>query len=331
MLSVCLITYNHNFFIEKAIQSVLSQDTNFKFELVIGEDYSTDNTRSICERYQNQYPEKINLLPSLNKNIGLKENFLRTFEACRGKYIAYLEGDDYWIASDKLQRQVDILEKNKDIAMVHTNCNIWDVAQNKYIESIIQTDGVCIREKQKGIECVIASFEKNVRFIKTSSCCYRKALLDQILKEDRYAFQCQEFPTQDFQLFLEMSMNGKFVFISSPMTMIGLHDSLSAAKDEQKNINYRFGFYKIGLYYIKKFKIPKPTIQIWIRRQLHYLLHMSFKNKDKELVEECVNLAKSVNYNMPIIQQILYWGTTKTYIRLFIYPFWKSLQIYRNK
>ena len=82
-----MLAYNQEQYIEQSIDGILMQKTNFNYELVIGEDSSTDNTRQICEDYQKKYPTKIKLLPSLNKNIGLIKNYIRTIKACDGKHI----------------------------------------------------------------------------------------------------------------------------------------------------------------------------------------------------------------------------------------------------
>lgn len=111
VVSVSMITYNHEAFIAQAIEGVLMQQTNFPFELIIGEDCSTDNTRDICIKYRDTYPSVIRLrLPE--KNLGVKENAKENDHACSGKYIAYCEGDDYWIDPLKLQKQVDFLEQH---------------------------------------------------------------------------------------------------------------------------------------------------------------------------------------------------------------------------
>jgi len=125
-LSVLLVTYNHESLIHKAIEGALMQQTDFMYELVIGEDCSTDNTLSICRSYQNKSPSKIKILA--NKiNLGLNLNFINTLKACKGQYIAYLEGDDHWKTSDKLQKQVDIMEQNPDISLIHTNFCVHDI------------------------------------------------------------------------------------------------------------------------------------------------------------------------------------------------------------
>ena len=115
-----MLTYNQEQFISQAIDSILMQKSNFNYQLVIGEDCSTDKTRIICEKFANQYPKKIKLLPSLGKNIGLIGNYMRTIKECDGKYMAICDGDDYWFDELKLQKQVDILEENPDYSIVYT-------------------------------------------------------------------------------------------------------------------------------------------------------------------------------------------------------------------
>jgi glycosyltransferase involved in cell wall biosynthesis len=115
-ISVAMITYNQEAFIAQAIDSVLAQKANFDYELVIGEDCSTDGTRSIVMGVHRHHPERVRPLLR-EQNIGALRNFTQTLEACRGQYVAFLEGDDYWMSPDKLQKQVDFLDKHPDRAM----------------------------------------------------------------------------------------------------------------------------------------------------------------------------------------------------------------------
>lgn len=123
-VSVRMSTYNHAPYIRQAIEGVLMQQTDFNFELCIGEDDSTDGTREICKEYAARYPDKIRLFLRqakdkiyVNGRMTGKYNGRKTNEACRGKYQALCEGDDFWIDPLKLKKQVDYMEKN-------TNCNV---------------------------------------------------------------------------------------------------------------------------------------------------------------------------------------------------------------
>jgi len=116
-VSVLMITYNHEAFIGQAVESALNQETDFSYEIVVGEDKSTDGTREILLGYEARYPEKIHLvLHETNLGQGGKANFAETLWECRGQYIALLEGDDYWISPYKLRKQVDFLETHAECA-----------------------------------------------------------------------------------------------------------------------------------------------------------------------------------------------------------------------
>lgn len=126
LVSVNCITYNHEAYISRAIESFLMQQTNFQFEILIGEDCSTDNTRKIVENYVYQYPNKIRLVTS-HENVGAMRNSERLFEKSLGKYIAICEGDDYWLDPLKLQKQVDYMEGNPECSLCFHSAKIVDI------------------------------------------------------------------------------------------------------------------------------------------------------------------------------------------------------------
>ncbi len=115
-VSVMMTTYNHGPFIAEAVKSALAQAVDFPFEIVIGEDCSTDNTRAILQDLQAANPGVIRLL-ARETNWGRRKNFIDTLWACQGEYIAILEGDDYWTSMDKLQRQADLLDQHPEYAL----------------------------------------------------------------------------------------------------------------------------------------------------------------------------------------------------------------------
>lgn len=110
-ISVAMMTYFHEDYVAQAIESVLNQKTTYTYEIVISDDCSQDGTRDILMDYQKKYPEIIRLLFN-ETNLGITANNYRTRLNCKGRYIATLSGDDYWISDRKLQQQVDFLEKN---------------------------------------------------------------------------------------------------------------------------------------------------------------------------------------------------------------------------
>ena len=133
LVSVRLMAYNHGTFLRQAIESVLMQRTNFPFELVIGDDFSSDNTSEVLNNYKTD--ERINILKRekgdsywhKRQKFGRMFNFVDIVNNCKGKYIALLDGDDYWTDPLKLQKQVDILEANSDYSLCfHDVIILWD-------------------------------------------------------------------------------------------------------------------------------------------------------------------------------------------------------------
>lgn len=119
MVSINCTTYNQESYIADAIESFLMQKTNFKYEILIHDDASTDNTRSIIKKYEKQYPDIIKpIYQEENKySKGIKVNYEYNFKRSKGKYIALCEGDDYWTDPYKLQKQVDYMESNPECTL----------------------------------------------------------------------------------------------------------------------------------------------------------------------------------------------------------------------
>ena len=123
IVSVCLITYNHSKYIRQSIDSILMQQVDFGWELIIADDFSTDGTREILQEYKNKHPDFIQLILQPT-NVGAGKNWLQLLSSANNKYIAYLEGDDYWLDPLKLQKQVDFMEANQDYSLCFTNSTI---------------------------------------------------------------------------------------------------------------------------------------------------------------------------------------------------------------
>ena len=128
-LSVLAISYNHEKYISQAIESILAQQTNFDFEIIVGDDCSTDKTAEILLRYQRQFPHHFSVIVN-EKNLGPHRNFERVYNAARGEYIALLETDDFWCDPLKLQKQVEMLDADRSVSLCFSNSFIIDDNDN---------------------------------------------------------------------------------------------------------------------------------------------------------------------------------------------------------
>ncbi|WP_417237392.1 glycosyltransferase family 2 protein [Bizionia paragorgiae] len=208
LLSVCLITYNHEKYIEQAIEGVLMQKTDFKFELIIADDCSTDRTQEILKSYKNKYPAHITLILQ-NINKGPAQNWLDLITAPKSKYIAYFEGDDYWTDPLKLQKQVDFLETNEEFNICFHRANL------------LMEDGTLslhpIPQISKGGEFKYADLIKHYNFITTASVLFRKP--------DNFFFPkwFAEIPFGDMGLYFLVSRGKKIKCLNEIMSVYRIH------------------------------------------------------------------------------------------------------------
>lgn len=166
LVSVWTITYNQGPYIAQCIESVLAQQTTFDVEYIIAEDCSTDETRSIVFDYAARYPNQIRVITA-DRNVGSKGNSYRARLACRGRYIALCEGDDYWTDTRKLEKQIQMLEANLDCVMVVHRARRVDQA------------GRCIKvfpNAQAGIVSARAVILRGGGWCATNSLVFRKSL-----------------------------------------------------------------------------------------------------------------------------------------------------------
>lgn len=204
ILSVCLITYNHGAYIKQAIESILIQKVNFTWELIIADDFSTDETRELISDYKKKYPDFVKLILQ-ERNVGAAKNFIDLITSPKSKYIAYLEGDDYWTDPNKLQNQVNFLEENpeysvsfhaaKDLNMDSGNITIHNYKCKNGFRSFTAKDAIL----------------KGGGFMMSSSIVFRsehtRNLPEWFIKS----------PTSDFPLSLILASHGKVAYFDNAM------------------------------------------------------------------------------------------------------------------
>lgn len=210
-VSVLVITYNNERFITEAIDSIVMQKVDFDFEIIIGEDHSTDRTREIVFDFRKRYPDKIHLLLN-EKNVGGRKNFTQILKASQGEYIALLEGDDYWTSPNKLQKQVDFLDNHPDF----TICFHWagwldqesgEIKSWKYGPPIIKP------------YYTIDDLLKHSNFIPTCSVMFRNNLFGEFPK------WFWETGIGDFPLHILNAQHGKIGYIDEAMSVYRVHDA----------------------------------------------------------------------------------------------------------
>lgn len=207
-LSVCLITFNHERFIAEALRSAVEQQTDFEYEIVVSDDCSTDATREIIVEFQRRYPDKIRLaFPE--KNLGVNRNLAVTLKACRGQYLALLEGDDYWTSPTKLQEQVSFLDANPECAICFHAVRI--IHEDKKTASRISP-----RFGHKRIS-TLEDLLRLGNFIPTCSTVFRHRLFDQ------FPDWFYNLRIADFSLHVFNAQHGKVGYINKVMGAYRVH------------------------------------------------------------------------------------------------------------
>jgi glycosyltransferase involved in cell wall biosynthesis len=229
-VSVLVMTYNHAKFIKKALDSALMQKTDFDFEILISEDCSTDETREIVQEYQQRFPEKIRLLLS-EKNVHTNEVVSRGIHAAQGTYIALLDGDDYWLSSDKLQKQVDFLNTHPECSMCFHNAQAFN-------EDSSEQQWNWTSANQKEFSTLQDLWRGN--FIATCSTMFRNHIIKQI--PDWYN---SFFPITDWPLYILIAEHGKIGYLNEVMGAYRLHaGGLYSPYTVKQKLNKTLDFYR---------------------------------------------------------------------------------------
>ncbi|MBR1432846.1 glycosyltransferase [Ruminococcus sp.] len=184
LVSVCMLAYNHEEWIGKAIQSIMNQKTSFEFKLYIHEDKSKDGTRDVVIKYAEKYPDQIKLILADENRYskGVKIIPEIVVPLTKGKYIAFCEGDDYWIDCNKLQKQIEYLETHPECAVSFSNAKIVDLSDNvlrEFLPQGIWNDHGINKKLKSGKEENFSAEEMILLdFVPTASLVYTRKIYD---------------------------------------------------------------------------------------------------------------------------------------------------------
>lgn len=224
------MTCNHEPFIARAIESALMQVTSFPVEILISEDDSTDNTRGIVRDYAERYPDRIRLLLS-KKNLRSNEVVRRGLQAARGRYIALLDGDDFWTSPHKLQKQVDFLLQHPECSMCFHNAVVVDHEDREH-------SGLWTPPHQKEMSDLADIWRGN--FIATCS-----AMLRADYVRDVSEWYNPFFPITDWPLYIVSAERGPIGYLSEVMGAYRLHQgSMYSSLPNAKKLESVATFYK---------------------------------------------------------------------------------------
>jgi hypothetical protein len=214
LVSVFMITYQHAPYIREALDSVLMQQVEFPYEICLGEDGSADGTREICLDYARRYPELIRLFlrdranpPRSKYTAPFMHNGVETLRSCRGKYVAFLEGDDYWTDPLKLQKQVACLKQNQDSSVCFHPVKIWREGQ--------LVDDYITKPPESSVSSILDLTQRN--YMHTTSVMIRNWVDQSDLELLRLT------PLGDWPLWLRVARHGRIRMLPECMAVYRVH------------------------------------------------------------------------------------------------------------
>ncbi len=286
MLKVVIVitTYNLEKYIAMALDSILCQKTNFEYKIIIADDCSNDGTIEVINKYKELYPDKIELRCSY-KNLGSLKNSNRIFDGLQCEYFSFLDGDDYWVGENRLQKQVDFLDGHSEYILCGGN--------TQYLKNNELSDYV-IDEKKLGKTYTFESLLKNdIPFVHTSSLLVRNVIFNKGLPscfrlvED--TFENCALRGEDFRRLIHLE-KGPMYIMNEVFSVYRIHEkgiwqgSSCAKRVIESAITYNYYYKYFGERYGKFFleKAQKSYRNMMSTLLVDYNLCKSYKLSEKE-------------------------------------------------
>lgn len=283
-ISVAIITYNQEETIRQTLDSVLAQKGEFDFELVIGEDCSSDNTLAICQDYVQRYPKQIRLL-SGPKNLGITANYFRVLQACTGEFIGDIAGDDYYCDDHALEKQMQYLQAHPEVGVLGANGYRYYVKRD---EKVLGENELVTRMDAK--EFFFSSAYRGGVIISGGGVMFRKSLLQYI---DYDEIIRRKLPVEDYPIQAIWSQHTKFWRLDDPIVVYRVYKESSTFVpfEHPKFLSYHKGLAETRRYLNELFPDDACFSDEWLQEYEFYkefllYLHQLDYQKAKQLVAE---------------------------------------------
>lgn len=311
-VSVCIISYNQVEYISAAIEGCLNQITDFRYEILISDDCSTDGTERIIEDYRKKYPNIIRVLTN-TQNVGLLRNFDRAIRACQGEFIGYCEGDDIWIDQHKIQEQYTLLCSNPSISYVSGSWTDFHVTKHLYTQR--PYTGLTITNENTdpfSLERLNPHGSLSLRF---STIFFRKSMVIEILDSEYDLFHNPKFIANDYSLQMELLKRGGDIFIDRPLAIYNQRDeSVSISVNPLRHFLYSLGTASGKAFLFAKYNVHPNIVQKYFRHSITNLYLSIIELKQFEKLHDLQQLVQLLEYKMTLSQKVLRWSANKGWL-----------------
>ena len=287
MISVVVCTYNQEDTIARTLDSILMQQCHVPYEIVIGEDHSTDHTLAICQRYQQQNPERITLLANAY-NKGVQDNYFDCLLAACGKYIADCAGDDFWTDPLKLEKEVAILESHPDVTLVHTDWNIFHEPTQTLRLSPPKPFTAPFTLGTDMLQAIVT--QTSVPVIQLCTSLYRRSIVIEELLDNPQLFRNKAYGCEDIQIACIMAYRGIIAFLPDVTLSYSTgHESVSESSDPTRQFRFVWRITNLTHHLAEKYQLQGPVIDHYFSRRLLALTMHAFRAHDRLLRQEVID------------------------------------------
>ncbi len=272
MVSVIVPLYNAESTIERCLDSILAQQCDFPFQILVGDDCSSDNSRAILQRYAHANPDKVVAILNQN-NLGVIGNYCSLVDQATGKYLAFCDNDDFWHNPEKLQKQVAILDANPQAVMTYGDFNRIDESAGVTRENY---------RRNKGDHPPSGNIYETIllrNYIGAVTVCCRTSEARQALRDINMAQQT-EWTTPDYPLWLALCARGEAIYLDESLATYWLRThSTSQSDNRAKRSGFTYGIWKIREYFINRYPLSRPVKQKALENGANLQINYYFYNK----------------------------------------------------
>lgn len=286
LISVIVCTYNQQDTIGRTLDSILAQVCHLPIEIVIGEDGSTDDTLAVCQRYEQQHPDKIRILAN-KPNKGFVRNYFDCLRACQGKYIADCSGDDFWIDETKLEESSLILDKNPNVGIVHTDWLRYDERTGQLQPPSEEKQKVSPRGDLEG--AILMPGQRPAIHLCTSL--YRNDWVRQAMQDYPQFFDPDAYRCEDIQIAFFLARMGDVAYIDRPTLAYSCGgNTISNPDNEEKQFHFWANVTRLSFDLANTFHVSDERLKSFFQARIHKLLMHAFRSGKKSLRKEALRM-----------------------------------------
>ncbi len=304
ILSIIVLTYNQEEYIDKTLRSIVEQKHGYTYELIVSDDCSKDNTRSIIDEYYNLFPGIIVRIYN-EENMGVVRNYFNALSICQGKYIMCCGGDDYWLQG-KISDQISYIENN-DVGLVCGQARAYSQEKEEFTSFLYGTSKVSFKELIK------------INAICASTVCYRRNLVEEYIREVKPLEH--NWLMEDYPMWLWFSLNSKIAFIPKEVAVYReLSGSLSHCVDMKKKLRFERNTYEIRWYFSKSGIMRRNIRNDYYRRIADVLYVYGYLSEAYKFAQKGDLMSLDIKTQMKFFSTripLIRWRFHKVYLRLF--------------